>query len=448
MSGAAGGRVVRPRMKFSQRPMPPKFAKGREWRDSDGVSLKWLLANGFRAKAEEVRRKWAVGKMVKGTRAQTMAGACESQAPHERRQHVDSGPVEQLEAVVSTAREQVEELEEAVGEPDDPPASAEVDPAVLGDHAFDTTFLPHSTPGVLVNQPVRMAWDGLNGRMRIPENEDSEHDLFDGHVIAVHGNEGSDAATCECWWGDHSITTVPVSLVRQCLVHRGSANANATAALCNAARQHVATCTFVWGHDQMPPCIRDPTDGKHGVAAFLLFGHKMVKRVFFTGPNTQPVLDHTSSCIVEFVKLDQCTGMFGTAMCSLCHAVPDRMHVLLAACTGTVHALPPCPHIVAVRHVHRQQQDGCTSCDHVVDAAIVDNAKRCSRQHEGDEMESDGSAGPQKQQGEPSSAFPFELPTRSDLYFKVLQVTAPVFRCTDAPTLTVQTHLRTDGTST
>ena len=183
--------------------MPPKFAKGREWRDSDGVSLKWLLANGFRAKTEEVRRKWAVGKMVKGTRAQTMAGACESQAPHERRQHVDSvdsGPVEQLEAVVSTAREQVEELEEAVGEPDDPPASAEVDPAVLGDHAFDTTFVPHSTPGVLVNQPVRMAWDGLNGRMRIPENEDSEHDLFDGHVIAVRGNEGSDAATCECWW--------------------------------------------------------------------------------------------------------------------------------------------------------------------------------------------------------------------------------------------------------
>ena len=82
MSGAAGGRVVRPRMKFSQRPMPPKFAKGREWRDSDGVSLKWLLANGFRAKAEEVRRKWAVGKMVKGTRAQTMAGAVGRQFHH------------------------------------------------------------------------------------------------------------------------------------------------------------------------------------------------------------------------------------------------------------------------------------------------------------------------------------------------------------------------------
>ena len=112
MSGAAGGRVVRPRMKFSQRPMPPKFAKGREWRDSDGVSLKWLLANGFRAQAEEVRRKWAVGKMVKGTRAQTMAGACESQSQHERSQHIDTGPVEELEAGVFSAREEVEEFED------------------------------------------------------------------------------------------------------------------------------------------------------------------------------------------------------------------------------------------------------------------------------------------------------------------------------------------------
>ena len=52
-------------------------------------------------------------------------------------------------------------------------------------------------------------------------------------------------------WGDNSITTVPASLVRQCLVHRGSANANATAALCDGAMQHVATCRFVWGPDKM-----------------------------------------------------------------------------------------------------------------------------------------------------------------------------------------------------
>jgi hypothetical protein len=141
MSGAAGGRVVRPRMKFTQQPLPPKFAKGREWCDEDGVSLKWLVACGFKAKAEEVRRKWAVGEEVRRewsvgkTRAQTMAGACESQAPHERRQHIDTGPVEQLEAGVSTAREQVEELEEAVGEPDDPRASAEVDPSGIPQQA-------------------------------------------------------------------------------------------------------------------------------------------------------------------------------------------------------------------------------------------------------------------------------------------------------------------------
>jgi hypothetical protein len=76
------------------------------------MSLKWLVACGYKAKAEEVRRMWAVGKMVKGTRAQTMAGACESQSQHELSQHIDTGPVEELEAGVFSAREEVEEFED------------------------------------------------------------------------------------------------------------------------------------------------------------------------------------------------------------------------------------------------------------------------------------------------------------------------------------------------
>jgi hypothetical protein len=137
---------------------------------------------------------------LQGDTCERMAGACESQSQHERSQHIDTGPVEELKAGLFSALEECEDLVGEHGGSDDPRAAAELDPGVLGDHAIDATWMPPSTPGVLDHQPVRMAWNGLNGLMRIPETGDGEQDLFDGHVIAVRGNEGSDAATCECWW--------------------------------------------------------------------------------------------------------------------------------------------------------------------------------------------------------------------------------------------------------
>ena len=260
--------------------------------------------------------------------------------------------------------------------------SMHIAPADDGDgdtHRWDDGDVPDEwdqwarslSPCLLQSQAICMAFDEQTGCMVVP-TPDSK--TYQGYVESVG------ESSCLCWFDDHSQMDVPQALVRQCSVRPDPTRVTKDDGHClEAAALIVDVCARVWGAGVMPPCIRDPRDGKNGSAVFLVFNPKTI----YTGGrggvgNPTDVVDHTSAAQVEFLELDRVTGLAGTAVCSQCHSYVQRRNVIMTARTGKAKVLDACPHIVAVRHIATHKDPEPRRCDHLVDASVARTARRFS----------------------------------------------------------------------
>jgi len=356
--------------KGQQRLEPSERAVGREWRDENGRSLKWLEWMRLDVQAAAVRARYsrAVSPIPGLPPPPSERGGGTNLTDQSDTLCLPCG----VPSPVSVTSES-------------PRCSAGGEGTSHHNHIQDSGDSPfpclgeYTSTEVAVGQPICMAWDS-NTRKLLPVNSGSRTlPIYSGYVKEVIGPDSS--RVCRCWFGDHTLADIPENIALQCIVRDPGPKSDLPTTLPPEVEVLVATIRRVWGEDSMPACVRDPEDGKTRSAAFLVFNHKTVAAQagnrYSASRGSTLIVDHLGSVLVQFMSVHGDVG--GVSVCSQCHTLADQTRAQLCARTGAPTSVHPCKHVAAVRYIHQHVTTSVSDNGSAVDGEIARAARRYSR---------------------------------------------------------------------
>jgi hypothetical protein len=394
----------------------PQVSSGRQWHDDQGRPLAYLDKAGLHASAAQVRaahRRTSAPSAAAGTRTRESS----SRKHASKRRRTDGISVGCSSGTPEGVPGQLWSND------DDEPLCDNSSPFVepLG-HATQPDQRQANAgagwwTGGLINQPICMGWDSGTSTMTMPV---AGSPVFHGFVQSLV--EASDRAPGKveymCWFDDHSIQPVTEDTLRFCVL--ATAPSEKIQAMTAAAILVVAACRHVWGHDAMPPCVRDRGDGKSASAAVLVFGVKTLK-VSRHGRSVIDAVDDRAAALVEFFEGRGDAGIQSSSSCSVCHSIAQQRQTSLCAHTSGAAPTEACPHTLAIRHMWRRTSGTLAMPDESVDSAI---ARLAVRGRPLDPLSEDPPTRLRGHTGEDKEGllYPLIYPTADSCFFLVIQV--------------------------